>query len=205
MFSIEWENPAYLRVRASGRLSWSDYDRFVPAFAAELARRGGRAPLLFDLRGWRGWTPGGFARDLFFNLSNRRSFLRIAVVGDHPWHKWLTYAAKPIFIAPMRYFDAAQEAEAVPHRFHITPMNSSHVSNSLLIRAWGLPRLETVSSQPSSSIWYPAGFAMSRLISSAASRAAKRSSLRSPGDARKTRTSFRLSCNLLSLGEFDDV
>jgi hypothetical protein len=34
-------------------------------------------------------------------------------VGDRPWHKGLTYAAKPIFTAPMRYFDAARDAEAV--------------------------------------------------------------------------------------------
>jgi hypothetical protein len=39
--------------------------------------------------------------------------VRIAVVGDRPWHKWLTYAAKPIFNVPMRYFDAAREVEAV--------------------------------------------------------------------------------------------
>lgn len=113
MFEIDWENPAYLCVRASGRLSWLDYDLFVPAFEAELGRRGNYAPLLLDVRGWRGWTPGGFARDLFFNLSNRHSFPRIAVIGDRPWHKWLTLAAKPIFIAPMRYFDGRDERAAV--------------------------------------------------------------------------------------------
>jgi hypothetical protein len=111
-FSIDWGNPSFIGVRATGRLSWSDYDRFVPAFEAEYFRRGG-PPLLLDVRGWRGWTIGGFVRDLFFNLSNRNSFSRIAVVGDRPWHKWLTVAAKPIFTAPMRYFDAARDTEAV--------------------------------------------------------------------------------------------
>jgi hypothetical protein len=113
MFSIERENPDYILVRASGRLSWDDYDRFQPDFAAELGRRGGYAPLLLDVRGWRGWTAGGFVRDLFFNLSNRKSFPRIAVVGDRPWHKWLTLAAKPVFSGEMRYFDAAEEREAM--------------------------------------------------------------------------------------------
>jgi hypothetical protein len=113
MFSIDRENPAYVRVRASGRLSASDYDRFEPDFAAELARRGGRAPLLLDVRGWSGWTPGGLVRDLLFDLKHRRSFPRIAVVGDRPWHKWLTFAAKPVFACPMRYFDEALERQAV--------------------------------------------------------------------------------------------
>jgi hypothetical protein len=113
MFSIDRENPAYVRVHASGRLSASDYDRFEADFAAELARRGGRAPLFLDVRGWRGWTPGGLVRDLLFDLKHRRSFPRIAVVGDRPWHKWLTFAAKPVFACPMRYFDEALERQAV--------------------------------------------------------------------------------------------
>jgi hypothetical protein len=108
---MDWENPAFLRIRATGRLSWRDYDRFVPAFEAECFRSGG-PPLLLDVRGWRGWTPGGFVRDLFFNLSNRNTFPRIAVVGDRPWHKWLTLAAKPIFTGRMSYFDAAVERQA---------------------------------------------------------------------------------------------
>jgi hypothetical protein len=113
MFSLNSSNPAYLRVRASGRLGWRDYDELEPALEAELARRGGRAPLLLDLRGWRGWTPRGLLRDLRFDLKHRRSFPRIAIVGDRPWHKWLTYAAKPVFNCPMRYFDSAREAEAM--------------------------------------------------------------------------------------------
>ena len=120
MFSMDWENPAYLRVRASGRLGASDYDRFEPDFEAELERRGGRAPstrsgqaLLLDVRGWRGWTAGGFVRDFLFNVGHRNSFPRIAVVGDRPWHKWLTLAAKPMFRAKMRYFEAEREGEAV--------------------------------------------------------------------------------------------
>jgi hypothetical protein len=113
MFSLNSSNPAYLRVRASGRLGWRDYDELEPALEAELARRGGRAPLLLDLRGWRGWTPRGLLRDLRFDLRHRRSFPRIAVLGDRPWHRWVTVAAKPVFSGEMRYFDSAREAGAV--------------------------------------------------------------------------------------------
>jgi hypothetical protein len=84
-----------------------------PALEAELARRGGRAPLLLDLTGWRGWTAGGLVRDIRFDLRHRKSFPRIAVIGDRPWHEWLTIAAKPVFSGEMRYFDAAREREAV--------------------------------------------------------------------------------------------
>ncbi len=113
MFSLNSSNPAYLRLHATGRLAQSDYEAIEPDFDVELARRGGRAPLLLDVRGWRGWTPGGLVRDLRFDLRHRRSFPRIAVVGDRPWHRWVTVAAKPVFTCPMRYFDAGREAEAV--------------------------------------------------------------------------------------------
>jgi hypothetical protein len=43
---------------------------------------------------------------------DRRSFPRIAVLGDRAWYKWLTYAAKPVFSGEMRYFDATRERQA---------------------------------------------------------------------------------------------
>jgi SpoIIAA-like len=101
-----------LHIRAGGRLRAGDYDAMESRLEAELTRRGGRAPLLLDLRGWRGWTPGGLIRDLRFDLRHRNSFTRIAVVGDRAWHEWLTIAAKPLFSGPMRYFEAQREAQA---------------------------------------------------------------------------------------------
>jgi hypothetical protein len=113
MFSLDASNRDYVRIDASGRLMSGDYDVLEPAMAAALERRGGRAPLLLDLRGWRGWTAGGLLRDLRFDFRHRESHPRIAVVGDRPWHKWLTLAAKPVFTGTMLYFDAAEEVEAV--------------------------------------------------------------------------------------------
>ena len=113
MFTLDTGNDRYLHIRGGGRLRAGDYDALEPALEAELERRGGRAPLLLDLRGWRGWTPGGLVRDIRFDLKHRSSFPRIAVVGDRSWHRWLTIAAKPVFRGQMRYFGAAREAEAI--------------------------------------------------------------------------------------------
>jgi hypothetical protein len=112
MFSIECEDPRFIRIHATGRLGAGDYDKLEPALAAELKRRGGRSPLLLDLRGWRGWTGGGLIRDLRFDLSHRKSFSRIAVLGDRRWHEWVTIVGKPLFAAPMRYFGAGEERGA---------------------------------------------------------------------------------------------
>jgi hypothetical protein len=103
---------ASLRIRATGRLTAADYRRFEPAFAAELARRTPPVPLLLDMRGFRGWTPAAFLRDLSWDLRNRRSFSRIAVVGDRRWHRWITAAGVPLFRAPMKFFRDESAAEA---------------------------------------------------------------------------------------------
>ena len=101
----------FLRIRASGRLSTRDYHRFEPEFAAELERRTTPVPLFLDMRGFRGWTPGGLVRDLRWDLRNGRSFSRIAVIGGRSWHRWITRLGRPLFRAPMLYFDSDASAE----------------------------------------------------------------------------------------------
>jgi hypothetical protein len=103
---------AFIRIRASGRLGMDNYRRFEPEFAAELKRRNVPIPLLLDMRGFRGWTPGGFLRDLAWDLRNRRAFSRIAVVGDKSWHRWITAAGAPLFRAPMKFFPVSEQRRA---------------------------------------------------------------------------------------------
>jgi len=59
---------------------------------------------------FRGWTPGGLLRDLAWDLRNRRTLSRIAVIGDAAWHRWITIAGRPLFRAPMKFFHSADEA-----------------------------------------------------------------------------------------------
>jgi hypothetical protein len=104
-------SPAYRRIRATGRLTAAHYDRFEPAFAAELTRRTPPVPLLLDMRGFRGWTPTAFLSDLAWDLRNRRTFSKIAVVGDRRWHRWITAAGAPLFRAPIKFFLEESKAE----------------------------------------------------------------------------------------------
>ena len=103
---------AFIRIRATGCLTAADYRRFEPAFAAELEHRTPPIPLLLDMRGFRGWTPAAFLRDLSWDLRNRRTFSKIAVIGDKRRHRWLTAAGKPLFRAPMKVFRSEGDAEA---------------------------------------------------------------------------------------------
>jgi hypothetical protein len=112
MLTLDPSPAFFLGIRADGRLRAEDYRRFEPLFEAELDRRTPPVPLLLDMRNFRGWTPGGLVRDLAWDLRNRRSFSKIAVVGSARWHRWITIAGTPLFRAPMRYFGAAEVDEA---------------------------------------------------------------------------------------------
>lgn len=111
MLCVERTDSPYLRIRASGLLIADDYDRFEPEFADELGHWNPPVPLLLDMRGFRGWSPRGFFRDLLWDYRNRKTFWKIAVIGDAGWHRWLTRAGALLFRGELNYF-SAEEANA---------------------------------------------------------------------------------------------
>lgn len=112
MLSVEAAPGKFLRIGAEGILRAEDYTAFERRFGEVLRTLQSPAPLLLDLTRFKGWTAAGLMRDVRFDLRHRNSFCRIAVLGVRPWHRWITYAATPVFAAPLRYFDVADEADA---------------------------------------------------------------------------------------------
>lgn len=106
MLFVERSTSSYIRIRASGLVAADNYDRFEAEFVDELGRWTPPVRLLLDMRGFRGWTPTGFLRDLLWDLRNRKTFSKIAVIGDAPWHKWLTTAGALLFGGRLNYFSA---------------------------------------------------------------------------------------------------
>ena len=92
MLCVERCRGSHLLIRANGRLSAADYDRFETEFADELARWTLPVPLRLDMRRFWGWTLPSFVRDLQWDIRHRNAFSKIAVVGDKRWHKWITIA-----------------------------------------------------------------------------------------------------------------
>jgi hypothetical protein len=113
LFVLDSSEPSFIRLCVKGVLSPRDYDAFEPCFARELSGRPVPVSLLLDLRGFRGWSLAGFLRDLRFDIRHRRTFSKIAVVGDRRWHEWSTYAAVPIFKAKLRFYSPKDEHLAI--------------------------------------------------------------------------------------------
>ena len=109
------ESDGLLHIQASGKLSETDYDRFVPLFERIAAREPGSVPMLIELApDFAGWDLGALWRELKFDVKHRDKFSRIAIVGTKTWEKWGTKLSAPLFPhAEMRFFAPEERAEAV--------------------------------------------------------------------------------------------
>src|SRR5919106_311369 len=58
-----------LEVAVSGKLTHSDYDRFVPAFE-RLVKQHGKIRVLFDMTDFHGWEAAALGDDIKFDLKH---------------------------------------------------------------------------------------------------------------------------------------
>jgi hypothetical protein len=107
----EEEGGKILMVRATGRLSKEDYERFVPE-VDRLITQHGKIRVLFDMIDFHGWTARAVWEDLKFAVAHFRDIERLAVVGDKAWEHGMAVFCRPFTKAEMRYFDRGEEDEA---------------------------------------------------------------------------------------------
>ena len=102
------EEARILVIRAGGKLTLADYDRFVPIFERIAAKESASVPMLIELASnFSGWDLSGLWRDLKFDAKHQDKFGRIAIVGNKNWQEWGTKLFDPLFpSAEMRFFDS---------------------------------------------------------------------------------------------------
>jgi hypothetical protein len=96
-------------LRASGRLTHTDYEEFTAEMERRM-RQYGAVRVLLDLEDFHGWDFDAAWADFTFGLKHLGRLERCAVVGDKKWEEWLTALGKPFF--KVRYFDRFEEAAA---------------------------------------------------------------------------------------------
>ncbi|BBC71649.1 STAS/SEC14 domain-containing protein [Erythrobacter sp. LQ02-29] len=108
------EDDGLVRIRASGTLAGSDFDRFVPVFESVSGRKPGRIPMIIELASdFSGWDVGGLLRDLKFDARHHDAFGRMAIVGLKEWEKWGTNLIASLFpFGEMEFFELADMHEA---------------------------------------------------------------------------------------------
>lgn len=99
-----------LGVKATGKLTHEDYQRFVPKLE-ELIAKHGKVRVLFDLVDCRGWEVGAAWDDVKFCFKHHKEVDCCAVVGEKKWQEWMTKLSSPFF-NDVKYFDKAELEKA---------------------------------------------------------------------------------------------
>jgi hypothetical protein len=100
-----------IAVHASGVLTKTDYEHFVPEFE-RLVRQHEHLHLLFDMTGFHGWEGSAFFEEIKFDFKHFADIERLAIIGDKKWHHVVVAICEPFTIATSRYFDHTEAAGA---------------------------------------------------------------------------------------------
>ena len=98
-------------IRVSGRLSRSDYQRFVPQIE-KLVRLSGKLNILLTMDDFHGWNAGGLWEDIKFDVKHFAHIRRLALVGHKRWQRWMAVFCRPFTTGKIRYFDRTEEQKA---------------------------------------------------------------------------------------------
>ena len=98
-------------ILVTDKITRADYEHWVPALDARIAKHGG-VSILFEMRGFHGWTAGALWADLKFGVQHFTKIDRIAIVGEQPWQKGMAMFCKPFTMARIRYFPVEDIAAA---------------------------------------------------------------------------------------------
>ena len=108
----EFADGKILVVRASGKVSKSDYEDFVPE-TERLIKQFGKIRVLFEMQDFHGWDMGGVWEDMKFDLKHFNDIERLAVVGEKAWEQGMTLFCRPFTTATIQYFDRSRIEEAL--------------------------------------------------------------------------------------------
>jgi hypothetical protein len=92
--------------KLSGKLHDADYKTFVPLIDAELAKEG-KVNILAEFHDFHGWDLHALWDDIKFATTHCTKIMKVAIVGEKTWEKWMAAICKPFTMAKLRYFDSA--------------------------------------------------------------------------------------------------
>jgi hypothetical protein len=105
------EDGKILVVELVGTLVKEDYKPLVQEFN-RLVGMHGKISVLLDMTRFEGWDMAALWQEIKFDLQHLDKMERLAVVGEKRWQHAIASAGKAFFSAEVRYFDAADAAQA---------------------------------------------------------------------------------------------
>src|SRR3954447_17169585 len=107
----ELDGGSVLHVKASGKLSHQEYERFAPEFE-RLIKEQGKLSILFEMRDFHGWEGTALWDEIKMDAKHSADVDKVATVGDQKWEKGITAFCKPFTRATVGYFDVSELASA---------------------------------------------------------------------------------------------
>ena len=96
---------------AEEKLDDEDYKKLLPVLRRKVEEHG-MIRWYFEMRNFKGWSPGAMWKDVTFDFKNRENLEKIAMVGDRKWEEKLTDLMKPFSNADIKFFSLEQKEEA---------------------------------------------------------------------------------------------
>jgi len=94
-----------IAVKASGKLSHEDYQKFIPELEKHIEEYD-KVTLLFEFDNFSGWDLTAAKDDFKFGMKHLADYERIAMVGDKAWERWMSFIAKPFLVSgEVKYFN----------------------------------------------------------------------------------------------------
>ena len=105
-------NTEILEVKAIETLSQSDFDHLRPVLEKHVAENT-QPRLLLVMEEFKGWDDTkALWQDLKMDTKHINDFVRIALVGDAEWEKWMTKLVNPLTPNEIRFFKPGKIAHA---------------------------------------------------------------------------------------------
>ncbi|MGI8891654.1 MAG: STAS/SEC14 domain-containing protein [Chthoniobacterales bacterium] len=111
MHKITPEKGNVVRVQVSGKLTQEDYDQLIPSWKETIARHGSMR-LLLIMEDFEGWKLGAAWDDFRFSTGHAKRIVRVAMVGEKTWQKWMAKLGALFLADEIKYFELSQLVEA---------------------------------------------------------------------------------------------
>ncbi len=101
------------RIRAWGKLTKADYDKFIPEAESRIAQHNNKMHVLVDFTDFEGWAEiSAMWADAKFGIKHHNDLERMAVIGHSKWQKVVCDMFIPVLGKKMRYFEEDQADQA---------------------------------------------------------------------------------------------
>lgn len=106
MVSILFQENNNLGIKLSGDIDKLDYKQFVP-IVENLVEKKEKINLLLDLSSFKWEKLDAWGNDFHFGVKYRNKIIKMAIVGDKEWEKWMTKFCAPFYSQGAKYFNSS--------------------------------------------------------------------------------------------------